>query len=74
MNETSQFGVASIILGVVSIFWPSAGFGIFLAIIGLVAGNTSYENATSKNEDASISIIGLVISGIALIINIIYIW
>jgi hypothetical protein len=70
MNDSVKYGLGSVALGVVSYFWETAGFGIFLAILGGLAAYTSYNEAESKKESTGLAITGGVISIIALIYNI----
>jgi len=68
MKDSDKFGFAAIGFGVAGYLWETAGIGLVLSIIGLVAGISSY----SESKGSGLAITGCVISIIAIIYNYAY--
>ncbi len=69
MSESIKFGLGSVALGVLSYFWETAGFGVFLAVLSGFAAYTSYNEAQKQKESTGVAITGFVIAIIAFLYN-----
>jgi hypothetical protein len=65
-GKTSSLGITSLILGIAGIIFSCVGCGGILSVIGLITGYLSLKTAGRQN-----GIIGLILSGIGLIISIV---
>lgn len=69
MTDSVKYGLGSVVFGVLSYFWETAGFGIFLGILGALYAYISYNEAQNTQESTGLAFTGAVISIIALIYN-----
>lgn len=75
MNDDAlTYGIGSIIGGVVSYFWETAGFGLFIAVISFFAAIYAYSEAEKNNSNKGLAIAGIIISIISGIFNLSYLW
>lgn len=75
-NTSDAFGIVSLIVGIVAIitaFIPCFGpFSIGLGIIAIVFGSIGYYQAKSNNVQANMTIIGLVLGGVATLFTLVW--
>jgi uncharacterized membrane protein (UPF0136 family) len=73
MNDDAlTYGIGSIIGGVLSYFWETAGFGLFIAVISFFSAIYAYSEAEKNNSNKGIAITGIIITVIAGIFNLSY--
>jgi hypothetical protein len=57
MNDDAlTYGIGSIIGGVLSYFWETAGFGLFIAVISFFSAIYAYSEAEKNNSNKGIAI------------------
>ena len=75
MNDDAvTYGIGSIIGGIVSYFWETAGFGLFIAAISFFAAIYAYSEAEKNNSNRGLAIAGIIITIISGIFNLSFLW
>lgn len=68
---STGLGVASLVLGILSILFPCCGIGILCAIVGVVLGCVQKKDTRGKKPGTAIA--GIVISSVVIAIYVMYI-
>lgn len=75
MNDDAvTYGIGSIVGGIVSYFWETAGFGLFIAVISFFAAIYAYSEAEKNNSNKGLAIAGIIITIISGIFNLSFLW
>jgi hypothetical protein len=67
--DASQFGIITLILGIAGLLLSCVGCGGLISIVGIVAGVMGLKNSANRQ----MTIIGLVLSGLGLIVTLIFV-
>lgn len=68
-DDATSYGIGSIIGGIVSYFWETAGFGLFIAALSFFAALYAYQEAEKNNSSKGLAIAGIIITVISGIYN-----
>jgi hypothetical protein len=70
MSESKKYAIGSIVLGILSFYWETALFGLFLGIAGILFGYIAYKEAKINNQGTGMAIFGVFFSVFSTIYNI----